>query len=269
MPLMSKVWHHFFNKVGKSPTKKQAEEVAIELHYELINTELSIWVRNPWSEPEYYCEGKISKLEKPIFPGLLTNHIMLPRDYGRIPNPEGDKFEAQKALYFYLRPIAEKFKLGIYVNPIGDEYPVVIGEVPSRLPTECLFHGSHFGSTESIASKMELCPVLTKNQCKLLEVAGPWIHLSNQFRDASAWSVYSDLGMYSRGKYSRWFVNLVCLINVDDQHSPPPPVHGPWCMRGTNCKVAALVFEVRSESELRKMNRYISPYVAKFVINQD
>ena len=254
------------SNVGRQQ-KREFEENALEVHFSLFDPQL---VRNDDAEPEYYSESKIVYHNAPVHPASLFNYIMLPRDFGRQPAPKIEKHDAYNELRSLLAPVAEQFGLPLVANPITDACPFYLGVMPDVTSRGVFYHGSSICCLFRVADGMRLKPCVSKRQCSWLELAGEWLHLTAKWQVASQHSQYTDLGACNRSKPNGWFVNMIAIVKKSDCGPSYGPDDGAkWLIRRADVEVSALCFEVRRESELKSMRRYISPHVGVFKVFLD
>jgi hypothetical protein len=187
----------------------------------------------------------------------LPNYVLWPRIGARIPDPRVDCFFAVSLIRQYLVAIATLYGLIVHdwaIPPIT----FMIGDFPLYQPWQIKCHGSHLGNFESILQSVAgLRPRRCKRKCEGRACMGKRPFYHHDYKVAASFSQYSDTGylVHRHPELSHnYFANLMCFM--DDTQGKLTSTSCAHCVKPIGYAV-----ELRSEAELNKLMRFISPHV--------
>ena len=208
-----------------------------------------------WPDVEYYSERKATIHYQAVDPARLRNHIMRPRDYP--PPPLVSPLVAKEMLHVYVQTACKDSRYRVNPNIVGN-WPTVVGEIPKA--TTGWYHGFHPCSTKGVAEE-GLLPRTCMRKCFFRRRFGPCLFLCGDFQNAFNWAQYVDIGFMlieGQDQWVRYFCAAVAVIPDDEYEydSIERQVIRPAC----------ICYDLRKESELRKLGRMISPHAGRFEV---
>lgn len=205
-------------------------------------------------EIKWYSESKVTMFppDQPVNPATLKGHIMHPRTLQ--PNPKTDFHSARGLLLAHVKSTVEPFGLRATVCPLHP-WAVMVGDLPTE---DCAFHGTSICSLESIC-KAGIQPQKCERRCELRPQFGKRAFTTRLLPSAAGWSQYSDVGLVTGTRISHhncFFSNLVCVVPDGDYQLESTGDATLW--------PTTFLIELRTESELLRLGRYICPVIGRF-----
>ena len=191
--------------------------------------------------------------------GRIATKLRFVATHGRAhPRPARGLFFAVSLLRQYLVAIATPYGLTVHdwaIPPIT----FMIGDFPQYQPWHMKCHGSHLGNFESILQPGGggIRPRRCKRKCEGRACMGKRLFYHHDYKVAASFSQYSDTGflVHRHPELSHnYFANLMCFM--DDTQGKLTSTSCAHCVKPIGYAV-----ELRSEAELNKLMRLISPHV--------